>query len=345
MQRVRLGRTGLVVSKVGFGGIPIQRLSEDEAVRVVKESIDMGITLIDTANGYTTSEERIGKAIKGQRQNLVIATKTGARDAKTAREHLELSLRRLQTDYIDIWQFHNASKEEHWEKILGPSGAMEVASKAVDEGKVRHIGVTTHYISMAERYVESGLVETVQAPFNFMATDAAERLVDLAREHDVGFIAMKPMAGGMLQDAKLAFRFLMQYDNAVPIPGIERIEEMREIISIVENPAPLSESEKRRMDEIREELGPTFCRRCDYCQPCPQEIPISMVLSIESFIRRMPPDRVISGGMAKGIDKAETCTECGECEERCPYELPIREMLKEKIATFREYEARYAKAV
>ncbi|MBN1811856.1 MAG: aldo/keto reductase, partial [Anaerolineae bacterium] len=207
MKTTRLGKTGLQVSRIGFGGIPIQRLTEDEAIRVASRCIDLGVTFLDTANAYTTSEGRIGKAIAGRREQLVIATKTGARDKQTALEHLENSLRCLQTETIDLWQFHNVSSVEAYEKILGPDGAMEAAQEALRAGKIQHIGVSCHSMDMALKMIPPGLFETIQFPFNFVTNEPADELLPLAEKHDIGFIAMKPFAGGMLANAKLALKY------------------------------------------------------------------------------------------------------------------------------------------
>ncbi len=331
MKTVRLGKTGLEVSKVGFGGIPIQRLTEEEAVKVVQRCLDLGVTLIDTANSYTTSEERIGKAIVGRREQVVIATKTGARDRGSAQEHLELSLKRLNTDYIDLWQFHGVSTFEEYEQVLGPGGAMEAAQEALRAGKVRHIGITSHSMDVALKAVPSGYFETIQFPFNFVTSEPAEKLVPLAQEHDVGFIAMKPLAGGMLENATLAIKYLLQFENVVPDPGIETAAEIVEIVEIVNGPWELTPQERREIEHIREEVGTRFCRRCEYCQPCPQEIRISVIMNLRSFWRLFPTERFFTGWVAEAVEGARNCTECGECEEKCPYHLPIREMLVENI--------------
>jgi predicted aldo/keto reductase-like oxidoreductase len=334
MKTVRLGRTGLRVSRVGFGGIPIQRLTEAEAVRVVRRGLDLGVTFIDTANSYGTSEERIGTALAGRQERVVIATKTAARDRDTAREHLELSLRRLQVAAIDLWQFHNVSTLEAYEQVLGLRGAMEAATWALEEGLVRHVGITSHSIEVALRAVPSGLFETIQFPFNFVTNEAAQKLLPLAREHDVGFIAMKPMGGGMLSDAKLAIKFLLQFDHVVPDPGIERVEEIEKIVAIVSGTWELSAQERQAIAQIREELGTRFCRRCGYCEPCPEGVRVSLIMNVPNMMRRMSLERLSRDSFAEAIATGGSCIECGECEEKCPYLLPIREMLVEHIALY-----------
>jgi len=331
MKTVRLGKTGLEVSRVGFGGIPIQRLTEDEAIKVVQRCLDLGITFFDTANGYTTSEERIGKAIAGRREQVVIATKTTARDRATAQEHLELSLKRLNTDTIDLWQFHNVSTFEALEQVLGPNGAMEAAQEALQAGKIRHIGITSHSMDVALKTVTSDQFETIQFPFNFVTHEPAKELVPLTQEHALGFIAMKPMAGGLLENANLAIKYLLQFDTVVPDPGIEKIEEIEEIVDIVSGPWELTPHERQELEHIRAEVGTRFCRRCEYCQPCPEGVRISMIMNLRSFWKRFPAEDFITGWIAEAVESARDCVQCGECEEKCPYRLPIREMLVENI--------------
>ena len=333
MKTVKLGKTGLEISRVGFGGIPIQRLTEEEAIRVVQHCIDLGVTFLDTANGYTHSEERIGKAVAamaGRREQIVIATKTGARDRATAWQHLELSLERLQTDYVDLWQLHNVATFEAYEQVTGPDGALEAARQALDEGKVRHIGVTSHSMDVAMEMVPSGHFETLQFPFNFVTNEPVDKLLPLVREHDLGFIAMKPFAGGMLDDANLAIKYLLQFDDVVPDPGIETSAEMKEIVGIVRD-CELTPQERQEMEHIRAEVGTRFCRRCEYCQPCPEDVRISLVINLRSFSKRFAAESFSSGWIARGVESARNCTECGECEKKCPYHLPIREMIVENL--------------
>ncbi len=334
MQTMRLGRTGLVVSRVGFGGIPIQRCSEDGAVAVVRRCLRLGITFYDTANGYTTSEERIGKALSGRRRDVVIATKTTARDKATAAEHLELSLKRLDTEYLDLWQFHNVSTSEAYEQVLGPGGAMEVAQEALKGGKIRHIGISSHSIESALQAVTSGRFETIQFPFNFVTNEAKDELIPLAERHDVGFIAMKAFAGGMLQEASLAIKYLLQFETVLPDPGIEKVAEIEEIVDIVNGAWELTSEEQDKIETIRAEVGTRFCRRCGYCQPCPQGVEIPLLMNYESFLKRFPQKHMLEGWVAEAMESGRDCIQCGECEERCPYQLPIREMLAEGLEAY-----------
>lgn len=335
MHKIRLGRTGLMISAVGFGGIPIQRLTDDQAVAVVQHCLDLGITFLDTANAYSTSEARIGRAIAGRREGLVIATKSTARDGEGVRQHLALSLERLRVEAIDLYQFHNLSDFEQYEKTLAPGGPLEVVREAQAAGMVKHIGLTSHSMEVALAAVRSGLFETLMFPFNFVANEAAEELIPLAIQHDVGFIAMKPMGGGVLENATIAFKYLRRFPGIVPIVGIERAEEMDEIVAIMEGPAEMTAAEEEEMARLRAELGTRFCRRCGYCQPCPEDIPIQTLMILDSLVKRMPLEQLMGGWAAQAVERAENCTKCGECEEKCPYGLPIREMMDEGLALWR----------
>jgi len=331
VKRTRLGGTGLEVSRIGFGGIPIQRPTEAEAIRVVQRCLDLGVTFLDTATGYTTSEERIGKAIAGHRGQVVLATKTMARDRATALEHLEQSLRRLQVDAIDLWQLHNVSTFEALDQVLGPDGALEAAYQAVHAGKVRHVGISSHSMDVALKAVPLGHFETIQFPFNFVTSEPADSLLPLARQYNLGFIAMKPLGGGLLSDARLCLKYLLQFDGVVPDPGIQRVEEIEEIAAIVAGSWDLTPEEWQAIERIRAQVGTRFCRRCGYCEPCPQGVRISIVMNLQSFCVRMPMARMTAGGIAEAAASAEDCIKCGECEEKCPYHLPIRDMIAENI--------------
>ncbi len=336
MDKVTFGSTGLKVSKIALGGIPIMRLNKKEAVRVVKEILGMGINFIDTAYGYGDSEEKIGAAIQGlPREKLVLSSKSPAPDKKSFLQHVDISLQRLKTDYIDIYHLHGVA-EGRLQKVMAPEGAYYGLMEAIEKGKVRYPAFSSHSLSAAKELMLSGKFQVVQFPFNFVDTDAEKEIIPLARKLNMGFIAMKPMGGGLLEDANPAFRYLTQFEGIVPDPGIEKTEEMKEIIEIVQNPRPLSNEEKRNIERIREELGVHWCHRCDYCQPCPQEIPISVVLVAKSVAKRMPFKNAMSF-LGPVMKKAEECTECEECIEKCPYDLNIPELLKKNRAFWEEY--------
>jgi len=345
LEKIRLGKTGLMVTRLGFGGIPIQRLNEKDAVTVVKSCLDHGINFIDTANGYTTSEERIGKAIKGRRDEVYIATKGGGRTPEEIKQQLDLSLKRLGVDYIDLYQLHAISNMETVENILDPEkGLYKVFEDAKKAGKIRHIGATSHQIDAAKALVKSGRFETMMFPLNFVACEPGEELLPLCREHDIGFIDMKPMAGGMLENATLAFKYLFQFPDIVIIPGIQHPREFDEIVRIYEAPHEITAAEKAEMQRIKNELGTRFCRRCDYCQPCSQEIPISMLMTFPSFVRRLPTDWYLEREFfTQAIEKAANCSRCGECEPRCPYNLPIMEMVAEHYKLYEEIKKKHQK--
>ena len=297
MQKIRLGKSNLMVTPLGFGGIPIQRLNEADAVKVVARCLDLGLNYIDTANAYTTSEERVGKAIKGRkRSEIIIATKTGSRVPDDMKKNIDLSLQRLGTDYIDLYQFHQIGDMPTLKKILDPSsGMMKVMEDAKKAGKIRHIGASSHQMDVAKEIVKSDAFETLMFPFNFITSEPAVELLPLCRQHDVGFIVMKPLAGGMLDNATLCFKYLLQFPDILTIPGIEKPGEIEEIVKIYEGPHKLTAAEKKQMAGLKAELGTRFCRRCDYCRPCQQGIPISMVMSFPSFAKRMPPSAFSAG--------------------------------------------------
>ncbi|MFC2006898.1 aldo/keto reductase [Chloroflexota bacterium] len=341
MDRIRLGKTELMVSKLGFGGIPIQRLDDDGAVSVVRRSLELGITFIDTANGYTTSEERIGKAISGRRDRLVLATKTPSITSEGVERDLNLSLKRLCVESIDLYQFHGVSTFKTLETVLDPRGPRTVLEKAKRAGTIKHIGITSHSMDVAKEAVKTDRFETIMFPLNFITTEAVSELLPLCREHDVGFIAMKPLAGGMLDNAVIAFKYLFQFPDIIPIPGIQGIHEIEEIVEALEGPWEMTETEEQEMRRLREELGTRFCRRCQYCQPCTEDIPISTIMTSRSFFNRMPPERFFSGIVSTAIEKAASCAECGNCEERCPYHLPIREMIAEHVEWYQEEKKNY----
>lgn len=336
MKKVRLGSTALEISEIGFGGIPIIPLPQEEAVSVIKHCFDLGITFFDTANMYPTSEEKIGTALKSVRDKVVIATKTTQRDARGAADHIDLSLRQLQTSWIDVYQLHNISSPETLEQVLAPQGAYEAAAKAREAGKIRVIGFSSHNIPAAMQALKTGLFQTLQFPFNFIENDPAEHLFPLALQNKVGIIGMKPLGGGLLERADLCFRFLQQHPYVAPIPGMRAKSEVDGIIELYRNPEALSEVDLKAMENVRAALGKRFCHRCEYCMPCEQGVQISAVLMLQPAAKRLSRDSV-KGWLGKAMDTVEQCIECGECEQKCPYNLPIPELLKENLALYKQY--------
>jgi predicted aldo/keto reductase-like oxidoreductase len=340
MKTVRLGKTGLEVSRIGMGGIPLTRPTEDEAIKVVRRALDLGVNFIDTALGYGISEERIGKAIASRREQVIIATKGGAP------EHIDISLKRLNTDYIDLWQIHGINTFEALEQVE-QAFASGVVQRVLQTGRIKHIGFSSHSLKVALKAVASGRFETVQFPLNFVSNEAVDELVPLAREHDVGFIAMKPFAGGRIKDANLVIKYLLQFESVVPDPGIEKAEEIEEIVDIVNNkPWELTDQERQEIAEIRAQVGTRFCRQCEYCMPCSQGVHICGVLYLPILWELWPPDlyfseRSIGGYVTHAVQSAQNCVQCGECEEKCPYQLPIREMMVESMAFYERVAAEY----
>jgi predicted aldo/keto reductase-like oxidoreductase len=333
MKTIRLGKTGLEVSRIGMGGIPITRPPEDEAIKVIQRALDLGVNFIDTAFAYHGSEERIGKALVGRRYQVIVATKTTGRDKVTALEQLETSLKRLNSRYVDLWQLHGLNTLEDYETILRSGGAMEAAQAALRSGKIRHIGASGHSLNVAIKMVTSGLFEAIQFPFNFVNNEAADELIPLAEEDDVGFIAMKPFAGGRLKDANLVIRYLLQFDNVVPDPGIKKAEEIEEIVRIVnDNSVGLTQAEEQKIQEIRAALGTRFCQWCGYCQPCQQEVDIPWLMNARSYDSYGESFKL---GVARAVETAKNCIQCGECEKKCPYGLPIMKTIAENIEFYK----------
>jgi hypothetical protein len=332
MDKVRFGKTGLMASKIAFGAIPIQRLPFENAVNVVRGAIGLGVNFIDTANGYSDSEEKIGAAIKGMpRDALIIASKSRALDKQGFIDHIDLSLKRLGTDYIDIYQLHGVSTPEQESAVFGGGGAYEGLLEAIRAGKVRHAGFTSHSVRLAVEIMRKGYgFASVQLPFNFVDTEALDAAIPLARELGMGFIAMKPLGGGLLSDAGLAFRYLAQFDGIVPDPGIEGLHEIEEIVQIANANKPFTADDAAAVERTKAELGSIWCHRCEYCRPCPQNIGISLALCLDSFLKRMPLPGVV-GMVGQTMEAAKHCTGCRACVARCPYNLDIPGLIQEKL--------------
>lgn len=333
LKKKKLGKTGLRVTEMGFGGIPIQRISEEEAIQVVKRCYELGINYYDTARAYTTSEERIGKALEGIRENVYIATKSAAKTAKEIIENFEISLKNLRTDYIDIYQLHNVT-EEGWKIISAPGGALEAVLDLKNQGLVHHIGVTSHSPSFLTKIISEGSsFETIMVGYNYIATEPAEKLLPLCKENEIGTIIMKPFGGGAFSNAHTALKFVIADKNVdCTIPGMLSVAEVEENVKVCEGNLALSKEELDSIDLDRVVLGSEFCAACEYCQPCPAGIPISFVLRTElSTLRRMGWTEGIVKQTQETAPKVAACLDCGACETRCPYQLPIRALLPEKM--------------
>ncbi len=329
MKEKILGQTGLKVKTLGFGGIPIQRVSEKESIEVVRRCYELGMNYFDTARAYTVSEERIGKALEDVRDKVIIATKSGKRTAEEVEKELETSLKNLRTDYIDVYQLHNVTYQEQWDQVREPGGAMEAVNKAKEEGKIRHISVTSHNPDLSIDLVKSGLFESLLIPYNYLTPKPADELLPLCQRLNVGTIIMKPFGGGAFSNANIALKYVFNNpDTDLVIPGVMNIAEVEENWRIWSGDLALTTEELELIERDKEELGNQFCRGCNYCQPCPQGIDISFLLRAEKqTLRRMGWTDSRAESMAAAIEKGKTCIECGTCESRCPYELPIRELL------------------
>jgi len=334
MRTVRLGKSGLEVSKIGFGGIPIQRLSEPEALKVIRRALELGCTWIDTANGYSVSEQRIGKAIRGlPRERVLLFTKGSGRTPEDLERQLLLSLERLQVDALDLYQFHFVPDPRTW-KGMRENGTLALLQDYRRRGIVRHIGASAHSPVAAKALLESPEIEVLQYPFNFLMKEAGLEVLEACRGKEVGFIAMKPFGGGELDRASPAIRFLFQFPEVAADPGFEKVGEVEEVIRLAEEAAPLSAADRREMKRLRREVGLRFCRRCGYCSPCPQGVAIISLMTVESFIKRMPRQQVLGGEIARAVETLGACIECGICETKCPYRLPIRERIRAGAQAF-----------
>ncbi len=329
MEHKILGKTGLEVSIMGLGGIPIQSVSFGEAQRVVERALDLGVTFIDTARSYTNSEEKIGQVMKRRRGECILASKVFRRSKKEAEEDINTSLRNLKTDMIDLYQLHDVSRERDYERIFGPNGALEAVKKAREQGKIRFIGVSGHRQELLLRLIKTGEFDTVQLPVNAADLDIAKAVTPVAREMNLGIIGMKAFAGGNFKDVKVALRFALDQDVSVVIPGMKKVSEVEENIGIANSFKPLTDEEREVLLEEAKQLGANFCRQCGYCQPCPEGVDIPKILLLERYYSRYWLKDVATEQYRKLDVKADSCVECGECEEKCPYQLPVRELLKE----------------
>ena len=328
-----LGKTGLKVSRMGFGGIPIQRIDARGTRKLMERLVEAGVNYIDTARGYTVSEQYLGEALEGLRDRFILATKSMARTREAMAKDIAISLSNLRTDYIDLYQVHNPNLPQ-LEQVMAEGGALEALLEAKAAGKIGHIGITLHSVELFEKALELDWVETIMFPYNIVETQG-EALIEQCARRNIGFIDMKPLAGGAIEDAALAMRFICANDHVtVTIPGMADPAELEQNLSAVNDTAPLSQEELERIGTIRQELGTQFCRRCNYCAPCAAGISIPSVFLFEGYLSRYGLEnwaRDRYGAMAK---KASDCIRCGACEDRCPYQLPIRRMMKQAAEKF-----------
>ena len=329
---ITLGRTGITVNKNGFGALPIQRIGKEDAVKLVRKAYGSGITFFDTARWYTDSEVKLGEAFEGVREKVYIATKTGAKTPEEFWEDLHTSLDNLRTDYIDIYQFHNPA----FCPMPGDgSGLYEAMAEAKKQGKVRHIGITNHRLSVAQEAVESGLYVTLQFPFCYLTGEKELALVEKCKDAQMGFIAMKALSGGLITNSAAAYAFQAQYDNVLPIWGVQRESELDEFISYISNPPVMTEKLRALIERDREELAGEFCRGCGYCMPCPVGIEINTCARMSLLLRRSPSETQLSAAGQAMMKKIENCLHCGKCKSKCPYNLDTPALLEKNYEDYK----------
>lgn len=332
MERMVLGKTGLEVNRFGFGGIPIQRVSEGQAVETVFHAIEKGVDFIDTSRAYTTSERRIGLALKQTDRKVILASKSPNKTAEGARADLETSLKELQRDYIDLYQCHFVKDQAEYRKVIAPGGAFEGLRKAKEEGLIGHIGITSHSLDVLDLSLDSGLFETIMVCFSFLEPLAREKIIPKAAGKKVGVIAMKPFSGGVIESANLALKYVFGQPEVLVIAGVEHRDLFGENWAIFQKGEKLTADEIEEIGKIQKAYEKAFCRRCNYCQPCPEEIPIQAIMGIRSMVKRMGKAILQKGSRHREpIDKARNCTGCKECKNRCPYQLAIPDLIQENL--------------
>ena len=333
MQYRTLGKTNLTISRLGFGGIPIQRIDAEGTRTLMHQLKDAGVNYIDTARGYTVSEEYLGYALEGIREDFVLATKSMSRTKGAMEADIATSLKNLRTDYIDLYQVHNPTPDQ-LKQVVAPGGALEALLEAKAAGKVGHLGVTAHSLDTFRMALEMDWVETIMFPYNIVESQGQE-LIHACAEKNIGFVCMKPLAGGAIEDATLALRYICSNpDVTVVIPGMADPKELEQNIAAVADTSPLTEEEQKKFQAVRDDLGTQFCRRCNYCQPCTAGISISNVFLFQGYLRRYGLGDWAKNRYSALEKKASDCVDCGLCETRCPYNLPIREMLKAAAKDF-----------
>ena len=333
MEYRTLGKTNLTISRLGFGGIPIQRIDAEGTRTLMHQLKDAGVNYIDTARGYTVSEEYLGYALEGIREDFVLATKSMSRTKEAMEADIATSLKNLRTDYIDLYQVHNPTPDQ-LKQVVAPGGALEALLEATAAGKVGHLGVTAHSLDTFKMALEMDWVETIMFPYNIVESQGQD-LIHACAEKNIGFVCMKPLAGGAIEDATLALRYICANpDVTVVIPGMADPKELEQNIAAVADTAPITEEEQKKFQAVRDDLGTQFCRRCNYCQPCTAGISISNVFLFQGYLRRYGLGDWAKNRYSALEKKASDCVDCGLCETRCPYNLPIREMLKAAAKDF-----------
>lgn len=334
MKKIRLGKTELQVTKTSMGCLPIQRCEEEYAVRLLRAAYESGINFFDTANAYTDSEHKMGLALANVRDSVIIATKSLARDRNGVLKHIENSLKELKTDHIDLFQLHNVPE------LPDPNdenGAYAGALEAKKRGWINHIGVTSHRIFVAEECIDSGLFETLQFPFSYISSERDLKLAEKCRKADMGLIAMKGLAGGLLTNTRACYAFMNQYENVVPIWGIQRMEELEQWLVVSREDVRMDDEIAAFIQQERRELSTTFCRSCGYCMPCTVGIEIRDCARMNMLLRRMPWQQFVTPEWRKKMDQINDCIDCGQCKEKCPYGLDTPNLLREMLKDYNEF--------
>ena len=333
MKEITVGKTGITVVQNAFGALPVQRVSMEEAVKLLRRAYDGGMRYFDTARAYSDSEEKLGAAFDGMRDKVFIATKTAAKTPEGFWRDLETSLKNLRTDYIDVYQFHCV---QQCYRPGDGTGMYECMLEAKKQGKIRHIGVTAHKIGVAKECAESGLYETMQFPFSYLSGKQELELVEICKKQNMGFICMKALAGGLINNSRAAMAYMTQFDNVLPIWGIQKESELEEWLSYMEN-TPVMDAEIRAyIDKEQKELSGDFCRGCGYCMPCPQGITINQCARMSLMLRRAPSKEWLSEYWQKEMAKIETCLHCNACASKCPYELNTPELLQKNLEDYKK---------
>lgn len=336
MRNITLGSTGITVPQNGFGALPIQRISEKAAAEILRRAYEGGMRFFDTARAYSDSEEKIGAAFHGfkeARENVYIATKTAAQTPEQVREQFAVSLKNMELDYVDIYQFHCVNQ---CYRPGDGTGMYECVQELKDAGQVRHIGITTHKLGIAKEIIASGLYETLQYPLSYLSSDEEIALVEECRKQNMGFIAMKGLAGGLINNATAAMAFMLQFDNVIPIWGIQRMSELEDWLAFMEKEPQLNNELRAFIEKERLELTGEFCRGCGYCMPCPAGITINQCARMSLMLRRAPSQAWLTPQMQEEMKKIEGCLGCGACRKKCPYELDIPTLLKKNYEDYQK---------
>ncbi len=328
---MRLGKTNLTVNKNGFGALPIQRRNIEDSIKILQNAYENGINFYDTARVYTDSEEKIGLALNDVRENIYIASKTFSQNVEGFWNDIETSLKYLQTDYIDIYQFHNPP---FCPKLGDGTGLYEAMLEAKKQGLIKHIGISTHQYTIANEVIESNLYETLQFPFSYLTSDKELEIVKKCKIKDIGFIAMKAMAGGLIQNAKSSYAFMQKFDNVLPIWGIQKQSELDEFLNCQKSNIQLDNKLILEIEKDKKELQGDFCRGCGYCNPCIANIEISTCARMSLWIRRFPTEPCLTKETQEKMNKINDCIECLECIKKCPYKLNIPQLLKENYKDY-----------